>query len=83
MFRKIVLILFIIIFVSVAGLGIYVYWAINSRGAGPDKEFLVKSGQSTQEIAENLEQEGFITSATVFSWYAKARHGMGCFTFIA
>ena len=73
MFKKFILIFFILIFLALLGLGIYVYWAINSRGGGSEKEFSVKSGQSTQEIAENLEQEGFITSATVFSWYAKAR----------
>ncbi|KKQ18043.1 MAG: Aminodeoxychorismate lyase [Berkelbacteria bacterium GW2011_GWA1_36_9] len=71
--KKILLIAFIIIFAGVAGFGIYFYVNLNKKGNGEEKDFIVRSGQSTREIADSLQEEGLITSATVFTYYAKMR----------
>jgi len=39
------------------------------------KDFTVKSGQSTREIAKNLQDQGFIRSSTWFLIYAKLHRG--------
>lgn len=36
-----------------------------------EKEFIIKTGQSTCEIADNLEQQGFVTSSSWFLLYAR------------
>lgn len=71
--KKTLLIIFIVIFVGIAGFAIYFERTINARGTGTEKEFVVRSGQSTSEIAKNLENAGLIKSAWVFAYYAKFR----------
>ncbi len=69
--KKIILILVTIIIVIVVGFIIFFFVSLNSKGNGEEKDFIVKSGQSTRQIAENLEKEGIITSATVFTLYTR------------
>lgn len=68
-----ILIFLIIIFVAIIGIVLFFYWSLNHHGQGQEKEFIVKSGQSTQEIAQNLEKQGLISSALVFELYAKMK----------
>ena len=71
--KRVILIIFIIIFAFIIGSIGFFYYEINHKGAGEEKELIVKQGQSTQEIAQNLEKEDLISSAFVFSLYAKLR----------
>ena len=69
--KKILLISAIIIFTAVLVNTAYFYMTINKKGSGKPKDFIVSSGQSTNEIAKNLQNEGLIKSATIFSLYTK------------
>ncbi|MCL5406998.1 MAG: endolytic transglycosylase MltG [Patescibacteria group bacterium] len=71
--KKILFIIFIIIFTAIAGFAIYFYINLSKKGSGQVKDFIVRSGQSTREIGDNLQKEGLISSATVFTYYAKMR----------
>lgn len=62
--------------VIVSGLlvsGIYYYSLLNKRGSGGLQDFIVRSGQSTREIAENLQSQSIISSATVFTFYTRLK----------
>lgn len=71
--KKVILIIFLLLVFILVGFGFYFYTAINHRGTGESQDFVVRSGQSTREIAENLQAKGLITSSTVFTYYAKFR----------
>lgn len=74
--KKINLIISISIVVIIIVIASFVMLSLNKKGSGDSKDFTVKSGQSTQEIANNLEKEGLISSAFVFTYYAKAKRGL-------
>lgn len=76
MTKKIILILSGIIVVALLLLVIYFFWSVNSHGKGEEKEIIIKSGQSTRQIAKNLEEKGVITSETVFTFYTKLKGEM-------
>lgn len=69
--KKIILIILLLIVVAITGFVIYFNVLINAKGSGSAKDFVVRSGQSTNEIAQNLKNEGLIKSARAFSLYAK------------
>lgn len=73
MCKKIFLITSIIIIVGILTSGLYFYMTINRKGSGETKDFVIKSGQSTREIADSLEDEGLISSATIFTLYTKSK----------
>lgn len=74
--KKIIFISLGAILAGLIGLAIYFCIAINSHGKGEEKSIVIKSGQSTREIAQNLENQGVISSATVFVLYAKLKNEM-------
>lgn len=71
--KKIFLIILAVICAAILGGAGYFYYSLNRQEQGEQKEFIVKSGQTTREIAFNLEKEGLIKSALVFEIYAKVR----------
>jgi len=71
--KKGIFLFLIVVFVFILALVLYFFWSINHRGAGVEREFIVRGGQSTQEIAQNLAKDGLISSATVFSLYTKIK----------
>lgn len=73
MVKKIILFSFILIAAFFVGFIIYFFVTISSTRSGEEKEFTVETGQSTREIAENLQKQGLISSAIVFNIYAKLR----------
>ena len=73
MVKKILLIILIVIVTAAVGFEIYFLRIINQRGQGEKKPIIIEQGQSTKEIAQNLEKENLITSAFVFEYYAKLR----------
>lgn len=75
MIKKIILILLGLILALIISLVIYFYVSINSRGQGEEKDFVIKSGQSTREVAQNLQDQGIIASANVFTLYARLKSG--------
>lgn len=75
MIKKIILIFLALIFVLIISLVIYFYVSINARGQGGEKDFVIKSGQSTREVAQNLQEQGIIASANVFTLYARLKSG--------
>lgn len=73
MIKKIILITLIVIVAAAVGFEIYFLRALNQKKSGEEKSFMVESGQSTKEIAQNLKNENLIVSAFVFELYAKLR----------
>lgn len=71
--KKILLIIFLIIVAFVICFGIYFYRTVSLHGTGGEKTFVVRSGQSTREIADNLQKDNLITSAMVFTYYVKIK----------
>lgn len=71
--KKIILIIFSIIIVAIIIFGVYFYVVLNKKGGGKEGDFIVTSGQSTKEIGENLQREGFISSAFIFTAYTKLK----------
>lgn len=78
MSKKIIAILLIIglIILPIAGFGVYAYSAINSPVSQTEKnvDVDISQGQSTDQIAQALQDKGLIKSAFVFklySWYTK------------
>lgn len=74
MIKKIFVFGLLIILATVLIFVIYFFVMLNKHGVAEDeKEFIVRSGQSTREIANNLKKEGLISSSFVFSFYTKLK----------
>jgi len=71
--KKIIVIILLAIFVFTSGLGLYFSYELNHKSAGEEKEFIVKQGQTTREIANNLQNSELIGSALVFRIYARLK----------
>ncbi|HLB95601.1 MAG TPA: endolytic transglycosylase MltG [Patescibacteria group bacterium] len=71
--KKLFFIIILIILLGIILLGIYFYYLLNKKGRGEPRDFIVRSGQSTREIAGNLESAGIIPSANVFTLYIKLK----------
>jgi len=71
--KKIIIIISgIILALAVVVLIVFLY-TLNHKGRGELKEFIVRGGQTTREIAHNLEKDNLISSALVFEIYAKLK----------
>ncbi|KKQ90681.1 MAG: hypothetical protein UT15_C0007G0013 [Berkelbacteria bacterium GW2011_GWA1_39_10] len=73
---KKILIIFGVIILIIGLLIAYFFYLINHKGSGSEKEFIVKSGQSTKTIAQNLQQEGIISSSTAFVMYVRFKNDL-------
>lgn len=73
MCKKIFVIIVVVFTACVLSLGACFYWAINHKGNGESQDFIVRSGQSTNQIAQNLQDQGLIKSALIFSIYTKLK----------
>lgn len=73
---KKILIIFGIIILIIGLAVVYFFYLINHKGSGSEKEFIVKSGQSTKTIAQNLQQEGIISSATAFVMHTRLKNDL-------
>jgi len=73
MLKKILLISGIAVGVIIIGFGLYFYITLNKKGDGLPQDFIVRSGQSTREIAANLKKQGLISSDAVFTYYTKLK----------
>lgn len=71
MCKKVFIIVAVSLVAIILSLIICFYWAINHKGNGPSQDFIVRSGQSTNQIAQNLQSQGLIKSALIFSVYVK------------
>src|SRR3990167_4365853 len=69
--KKIILIIFIALFIIVMAGVIFVDFSLNHRGSGPETDFIILEGQTTKQIARELKSKDLITNATVFAYYAK------------
>jgi len=76
MIKKIFLYLSLIIIFGFIIFGGYFYLMLNHRGSGEPRDFIVRQGQSTREIASNLQNEGFISSAGAFTWYSRFKSAL-------
>ncbi|MBM2820273.1 MAG: Endolytic murein transglycosylase [Candidatus Berkelbacteria bacterium] len=76
MIKKIFLIVILLIILSIAGCLGYYYYFLFRKGSGDAQEFIVKQGQTTREIAENLKTQKIISSPIVFEIYAKTKHAL-------
>ncbi|MFA6492707.1 MAG: endolytic transglycosylase MltG [Patescibacteria group bacterium] len=73
MCKKIFVIITVVFVACVLSLGTCFYWAVNRKGSGESRDFIVRSGQSTNQIAQNLQDQGLVKSALIFSVYAKLK----------
>lgn len=73
MTKKIVLIIFGMILLLGAGFLVDFWLTLNRHSSGSEQDFVVRAGQSTRGIAQNLQNQGLISSANVFTLYAKMR----------
>lgn len=71
--KKVLIILSLTIILGILIFALYFVTILNHRGSGEGREFVVKAGQSTREIGDNLQNENLISSAFVFTYYAKMR----------
>lgn len=71
MIKKIFLISLLILLLIVITILGYFYYALNHRSVGEEKEFIIQQGQSTQKIAQNLQNQSLISSALIFEIYTK------------
>lgn len=76
MIKKILSILIIVICALVIIFVIYFELTLNKKGTGEEQDFVVKEGQTTSEIANNLKTNGLITSPFVFTYYARIKNSM-------
>ncbi|MCB9091117.1 MAG: endolytic transglycosylase MltG [Halobacteriovoraceae bacterium] len=62
----------------IAGLfiGIHVFIILNQSYHGPDKEFVIDSGESFSRINYNLYKEGIISNPRIFHYYARFKGQM-------
>lgn len=71
--KKIIIIIAgIFLALIIVALTVFLY-TLNHQGKGEVKEFIVRGGQTTREIAHNLEKDNLISSALVFEIYAKLK----------
>lgn len=75
MSKKIKIILLIVLLATLSFVGLFIYLSGPKDSKGTEKSFVIKSGQTTREIATKLEDEGLIKSSNYFLVYAKLRHG--------
>ena len=71
MCRKVFKISALVIVLIIIIIAIYYFMMLNKKGTGEAREFIVRSGQSTSEIGQNLQNDGLIKSAFVFTWYTR------------
>ena len=69
--KKIIIIIAGVLLALAVGILIVFLYTLNHQGRGEVKEFIVRGGQTTREIAHNLEKDNLISSALVFEIYAK------------
>ena len=69
--KKIIILAFIFVFASLA---LYVCWSIFLKKPSREISFSIKSGDSTPQIAKNLQKEHAINSPLLFSLYIYQRH---------
>ncbi len=74
--KKIIIIIVTLFLTLVVGALAYYSYTLNHQGEGQEKEFIVKQGQTTREIAQNLKNEKLISSSLVFEIYAKQKHAL-------
>lgn len=60
--------------IVLAGVGYFLYSFYRTPNQEVEKEFIIKTGQSTREIAENLQEEGLINSSWWFLLHARLGH---------
>ncbi len=61
--------------VVLIGLGYWVNAQVNPGSAGEPVGFTIPKGSTSADVGRSLEQQGIITSATVFGWYLKINGG--------
>jgi len=71
--KKIIITILVVLLALVIGAFSYYFYSLNHKTRGEAQEFIVRQGQSTREIAENLANEKIISSALVFEIYAKLK----------
>lgn len=71
MLKKIILSLIVIAVLSAGALGVYVYSNLQKTYTGPDKTFVVKTGDTFGRVNQRLLDEGLIHDARLFHYYAK------------
>lgn len=69
--KKIIILSLVFVFIIFIGL---IYWSAFLRKAGRDISVSIKSGESTPQIARNLQKERVINSPVLFSLYIYQRH---------
>lgn len=71
--KKIIIIILAVFLTLVFSVFSYYSYTINHKSSGETKEFIVRQGQGTRQIAENLANEKIISSTLVFEIYAKLK----------
>jgi UPF0755 protein len=71
MFKKIFFTLVVLGIFFIGGVSYYTYSALHKTYTGPDKTFVVKTGDTFGKVNQRLLDEGIITDARMFHYYAK------------
>ncbi|MEI7970970.1 MAG: endolytic transglycosylase MltG [Actinomycetota bacterium] len=57
-------------------IGMWYVHQVNPSGKGDPQSFTVVEGDSISSVGQRLEKSGFITSASVFTWYVSRKGGI-------
>ena len=57
-------------------IGMWYVHQVNPSGKGDPQSFTVVDGDSISSVGQRLEKSGFITSASVFTWYVSRKGGI-------
>lgn len=57
-------------------IGMWYVHQVNPAGKGDPQSFTVVEGDSISSVGQRLEKSGFITSASVFTWYVSRKGGI-------
>ena len=61
--------------ILILGTGVWARGQIDPGSPGDAVAFTIANGATTSDVGRSLEQQGIITSATVFGWYLKVNGG--------
>lgn len=73
--RRLVVAVLAVVLLAVVGGGYWVKTQIDPGSPGEPVAFSIEKGATTSDVGRSLEQQGIITSATVFGWYLKINGG--------